>query len=376
MSAVQAGGAKGSGQKPGGTAGGRPAPGAKPAPGTKSSSPKPSTATRGANGAGKTPGRRPGPATKPGSGGAGRPGAAPRGGGKASASRTSGYRPGVKAPQRFSPSTIAFVAIAVVVVIVVAFVVVKVTGSNKPSAGKGGTPPAPIGPAPASLVSQVTSVPVSVASAVGLPTSVVNPPTVKTGQPKLVISGKPGAVFVGGEFCPLCAAERWAIIMAFGKFGTFTNLKETTSSPWDSYPSTPTFSFYGSTYTSPYITLNAVEYDGNDVDGLDTHTQLVPLTKQEAGLWQKYDQSSGFPFLDIGNKALVTSPSYDPTVLSGLDQADVASRLRNPKDPITTAIVGTANYLTAGICATTGQQPASVCSAAIVVKAEKTMGLT
>jgi hypothetical protein len=253
---------------------------------------------------------------------------------------------------------------------------VKVTGSNKPSAGKGGTQPAPIEPAPAPLVAQVTSVPVSVASAVGLPTSVVNPPTVKAGQSKLTISGKPGAVFIGGEFCPLCAAERWPIIIAFSRFGTFTGLKETTSSPWDSYPSTPTFSFYGATYPSPYISLNAVEYESNDVDGLDTHTQLEPLTKQEAALWQKYDQSAGFPFLDIGNKAIVTSPSYDPTVLSGLDQADVASRLRNPKDPITTAVMGTANYLTAGICATTGQMPASVCSASIVVKAEKTMGLT
>jgi hypothetical protein len=231
-------------------------------------------------------------------------------------------------------------------------------------------------PAQASVVKAVTSVPASVADAVGLPpTTTVVPPTVKSGQPPLTINGKPGAIFIGGEFCPFCAAERWAIIMAFSKFGTFSNLKETTSSPWDTDPSTPTFSFYGSSYTSPYITLDAVEHASNDHDGVGTSTELVPLTKQEANLWQTYDQSSGFPFLDIGNKALVTSPSYVPTVLAGLDQSDVASKLTNPKDPVTISIVGTANYLTASICAVTGQKPASVCSASIVGKAAKAMGL-
>jgi hypothetical protein len=268
--------------------------------------------------------------------------------------------------------------VAIVVVIVVAFVVIKVTGSNPPGSntGKGGATMPIDTPAPASLVAKVTGVSNSVATSVGLPsTSMVVPPTVKTGQTPLTISGKPGAVFIGGEFCPFCAAERWAIIMAFGKFGTFTNLQETTSSPWDTDPSTPTFSFYGASYSSPYITLDTSEHASNDHTAVGTSTELQPLTKLEASLWQKYDNSSGFPFLDIGNKALVTSPSYVPTVLSGLDQADVASKLTNPKDPVTQSIVGTATYLTASICATTGQKPASVCSVPIVAKAATAMGL-
>jgi hypothetical protein len=225
-------------------------------------------------------------------------------------------------------------------------------------------------------VAKVTGVSDAVATKVGLPsTSTVVPPTVKTGQPLLTIAGKPAAVFIGGEFCPFCAAERWAIIMAFSKFGTFTNLQETTSSPWDTDPSTPTFSFYGSSYSSPYITFEGVEHASNDHGAVGTSTELQPLTKQEAALWQTYDNSSGFPFLDIGNKALVTSPSYVPTVLSGLDQEDVASKLTNPNDPVTQDIVGTSNYLTAAICATTGQKPASVCSVPIVARAAAAMGL-
>jgi hypothetical protein len=351
MSAVQAGGGKGSGQKPGTTVGGR------PAPGTKTSS--------GARGATKpAPGRRPGPATKTASGGRGGAGS----GGKGS-KQPGGYKPGAKPPQRFNPSTLAFVVVAVVVVIIVAFVVIKVTGGSKTPSTNSLTAPKDK-PAAAAVVKAVTSVPDSVADAVGLPaTSTVAVPTVKTGQPPLTIDGKPGAVFIGGEFCPLCAAERWAMVMAFSRFGTFTNLQETTSSPWDSDPATATFSFYGASYSSPYLTFATSEHESNDSTGLGSRTTLQPLTSLESNLWAKYDNPEGFPFLDIGNKYFVLNPSYDPAVLSGLDQVDIASKLKNAKDPVTEAIVGTANYITAGICGITGQKPASVCQMGAVTKA-------
>jgi Domain of unknown function (DUF929) len=352
MSAVQAGGGKSSGQKPGGAAGGRPAPGSKP---KTSSGPK------------AAPGR-PAPATKAGSGG--RSG----GGGGKGPKQPGGYKPGAKPPQRFTPSTMAFAVVAIVVVIVVVFVVVKVTGKSTPKATNGLQAPVAVA-ASASLVDQVTSVPTTVADAVGVPSSsTVAVPTVKKGQPALTINGKPGAVFIGGEFCPYCAAERWAMVMAFSKFGTFSNLKETTSSPWDTDPSTATFSFYGASYSSPYVTFDTSEHESNDTSGIGTRTTLQPLTPLESRLWAKYDNPEGFPFLDIGNKYFVLAPSYDPAVLSGLDQEDIASKLKNPSDPVTQAIVGTSNYLTAAICAVTGQKPATVCSATAVTKAAKALG--
>ena len=202
-----------------------------------------------------------------------------------------------------------------------------------------------------------------VADQVGVPSqSIVTPPTIQRGQPKLVVDGRPGAVFVGGVFCPYCAVERWAIIMAFNRFGTFSGLHETTSSPWDVYPSTATFSFHRATYSSRYIALAMAEHAGNDVDGSGTEPVLDPLTAQEATLWQRYDDSDGYPFLDIGNEAFVLSPSFSPSLLSGMDQTEIASRLTDPGEPSTQAIVGTANYLTAAICATTGQTPLSVCA--------------
>ena len=53
----------------------------------------------------------------------------------------------------------------------------------------------------------------------------------------------------------------------------------------------------------------------------------------------------------------VTGPSYVPGVLAGLNQQEIAAKLSNPTDPVTQRIVGTANYLTASICAVTGNQP-------------------
>jgi hypothetical protein len=283
---------------------------------------------------------------------------------------------GLGTPRRFTPSTMAFGTVGVVVAIVIALVAVSLT-SGSPGAGQrpGDTPPSNT-PPPAALLAEVTGVTPAVANAVGLPpTSTVAPPTVKTGQPPLTIGGQPGAVFIGGEFCPYCAAERWAIIMAFSRFGTFSGLSEITSSPWDVDPSTATFSFYGASYASSVVTLDTVENESNDTDGLGTHTTLQPLTDLESSLWQKYDNPEGFPFLDIGNTVFALGPSYDPAVLAGLDQEDIAAKLTNPNDPVTEAIVGATNYLTAAICAVVGPSASSMwCSQPAITRAIHVLG--
>jgi hypothetical protein len=284
-------------------------------------------------------------------------------------------------PRRLSPTTMAIGAVAVVVVVVVALVVAKVASS-----GGNNNQPAPINtPASPSVVAKVTGVTPSVAQAVGLPTGTgsdgfVAVPGVDKNQPPLTFDGKPGALFIGGEFCPYCAAERWAIVMAFSRFGTFSNLKETTSTPWDVDPATYTFSFYGSSYSSPYLVFRGLENESNDTGsgGAGRHI-LVPLTSQESNLWGKYDAhfgvNEGFPFLDLNNTVFVTGPSYNPQVLQGLDWGGIARKLSNPKDPVTIDIVGTANYLTAGICAMTKNQPSSWCSLPVITSAAHALNL-
>jgi hypothetical protein len=283
-------------------------------------------------------------------------------------------------------------SVGVVVVIVIALVAVGVTTRGgglalrpAPAHGSGtgshldtqGALPPTDTLAPASVVNAVTGVTPQVADAVGLPpTSTVVPPTVKKGQPALTIDGFPGAIFIGGEFCPYCAAERWAIVMAFSRFGTFSNLAETASSPWDTFPSTPTFSFYGSTYSSRFLTLDTDEDESNDTSAAGNRSVLQPPTPLESALWKQYDNPEGFPFLDIGNSVFVVSPSFYPSVLSGLDQADVAAKLTDPNAPSTQSIVATATYLTAAICSMLAGDSSSWCSDAAVTHAATAMGIS
>jgi len=273
-------------------------------------------------------------------------------------------------PRRFSPSTLAFVSIAVVVVIVLVFVVVKVTGSSTPKGGPSVIPP-PVTASP-TVVAQTTGVSDSVLSTVGLGQGVSAPQVLK-GQPPLTSNGKPEMLYIGAEFCPFCAAERWSIVVALSRFGTWSGLKETTSSPWDSDPQTATFSFRDAAVASQYVSFATVEHETNDVNGANTRALFQPLTTAQSRLWTKYStqfgQTTGYPFVDIGNKTFIIGPSYDPAVIAGLNQQEIAAKLSKPSDPVTQAIVGTANYLTAGICAETGGKPASVCTSSGVHKA-------
>ena len=75
------------------------------------------------------------------------------------------------------------------------------------------------------------------------PGTVLTPPTVLSGQPPLTVGGKPEVLFVGAEYCPFCAAERWPLIVALARFGRFTALHDAVSSAQAVFPSTATFSF-------------------------------------------------------------------------------------------------------------------------------------
>ena len=140
-------------------------------------------------------------------------------------------------------------AFAVVGVVVLAFGVlvglkVAGVGDKGPS-----TPTASLDPA---VLHHVSSVPTSTYTAVGLGTSKDTLVPLKD-QPALTSDGKPKVVYVGAEYCPYCAAQRWAVVTALSRFGTFTGLSESHSATDDVYPDTATFSFHGSRYTSDQI---------------------------------------------------------------------------------------------------------------------------
>jgi hypothetical protein len=79
----------------------------------------------------------------------------------------------------------------------------------------------------------------------------------------------------GANYRPFCAAQRWAMIIALSRFGTFSGLTASHSSTSDVYPDTATFTFYGSSYASKYISFEAVEETENFRQG-NSSSQSVP----------------------------------------------------------------------------------------------------
>jgi len=254
-------------------------------------------------------------------------------------------------------------SVIVVIAIVVAFVVIKLS-SNTPSSkgsGSGGVTGTAL---PASVIKNITTVPASTLNAVGTGSVLsYNPaPISPISNTPLKSGGKPEMLYIGAEFCPYCAAERWGMAIALSRFGTFSPLHGIHSSSTDTDPNTPTLTFYKSTYTSKYLVFTPVE---NETVG---HALLQTPTSAQQALWNKYNPNS-YPFVDIGNKYVIKAPSYDPQALAGLTWAQVAADLHNPSSAPAQGADGTANLITAAICKVTGGKPGSVCTSAGVVKA-------
>lgn len=252
--------------------------------------------------------------------------------------------------------------VLVVVLIVVGFVVVR--ANQAPSTATG----APATPAGAVLEQSLSTIPAATFDAVGTGTG-VTAPTPVTG-PALTADGKPRVLYVGAEFCPYCAAQRWAVVTAMSRFGTFTNLGVTTSSALDIYPSTATLSFHGSTYTSSLLSFTGVEQTTNipkvPGDASSGYTALDTLSAADQALVTARDTQGSIPFVDFGSKYVTIGASYQPDVLKGLTQAQIAADLHDPNSAVARQVLGAANMMTAVMCKMTNNQPAAVCTSTAV----------
>ena len=111
--------------------------------------------------------------------------------------------------------------------------------------------------APASIVKKLTTISATTFSTVASGSNSTLPS--KISAPALIKNQKPLILYAGAEYCPFCAAERWPLIIALSRFGSFSHLLLSHSSMTDVYANTQTFSFHTSTYSSPYITFEGVE---------------------------------------------------------------------------------------------------------------------
>jgi len=252
---------------------------------------------------------------------------------------------------------------SVVLVVIISFFVIKAVNSPSNSSSSTGS-----SPAPAELVTKVTTVPSSVFITVAAGANEALPKPISN-APALTANGKPSIYYVGAEYCPYCATERWPMVVALSRFGTFSNLGVTHSSSTDVYPNTQTFSFHDSSYTSNYINFIPVEIKSNVPDGSDYAT-LDSLTSDESALLNTYDaapyvaasSAGGIPFIDFGGKFLINGSTYDPSLLQGKSADDIASALTDPSNSITQGLIGAANTVTATICSLTNDTPSNVCS--------------
>ena len=258
--------------------------------------------------------------------------------------------------------TIVGASAAVLAVVAVIVVIAAVGGGgSKDTAGAGRTPGA-------AALAAVTAVPAATLEQVGPGTTTTMPQPVN--EPALTRDGKPLVFYVGAEYCPYCAAQRWPFVQAMSRFGTWSNLDLTHSAAADVFPNTPTFTFHGATYTSDWLSFTGKELYTSEVRG-DGYAPLDKLTAEEERLFTSHTQA--FPFIDLGGKFLINGATYKPEVLKGLTALGIAEAMSDPSHPAAKGVDGSANVITAALCQLTGNQPANVCTAPPVAAITRTL---
>jgi len=209
------------------------------------------------------------------------------------------------------------------------------------------------------VATQLTSVPASIFDAVG--TGSATGLKAISGEPELIKDGKPEVLYMGGEYCPFCAAERWALAAALSRFGTLTGLNFIHSAPDDG--NVPTLTFAKAEYTSKYLAFTPVEWFGEAADPSTPfgHVYLQQPTSQQTALFNRY-AGGAIPFVDIGNRYVVPQAQYQYTDLQGLTWQQIATAMHDPSSQVAKDIDGAANVLTAALCTLTHGQPGNVCT--------------
>lgn len=244
-----------------------------------------------------------------------------------------------------------YIGILAVIVIVALVLAYEGTGGGVPGSGLVAFDNQSV---PQSIISQL-HVSGSVSSNVGIGLASASP--AKIVGPELTLNGKPVIIYIGAEFCPYCAMERWGLVIALLRFGNFSGLEYMTSSATDIGPNTPTFTFVNSTYNSPYLVFQPYEL----ADKLGNPLQTAP--KEYMAIFLK--AGGGYPFTDYANESEQIGTNLanpgDLNIVSNMNWSTIANKLQNSSSLQSMALVGSANLITAQICKITNDTPQSVC---------------
>ncbi len=158
-------------------------------------------------------------------------------------------------------------------------------------------------------------------------------------------NGKLYLFFMGAEYCPYCAAERWAIVRALQKFGQWDGLKQTISAARDEpFLNLPTYDFTKVTYSSPHIEFTPRETKDREFK------PLQKLLKTEEKLVRKFNPKKEIPFLIIGGRFMQIGSGYTPKILIGHTFRQTETELKKFESEIRKTIDNEANIIAALLC--------------------------
>ena len=157
--------------------------------------------------------------------------------------------------------------------------------------------------------------------------------------------GKIFVFFMGAEYCPYCAAERWAIVRSLQKFGQWEGLKQTISAARDEpFLNLPTYDFTKATYNSPHIEFVAREIKDREFK------PLQKLLKTEEKLVRKFNPKKEIPFLLIGGKFMQIGSGFPPKIFIGHTFRQTETELKKFESDIRKTIDEEANVISALLC--------------------------
>ncbi|MHB1543466.1 MAG: DUF929 family protein [Gammaproteobacteria bacterium] len=177
----------------------------------------------------------------------------------------------------------------------------------------------------------------------------------------LVHSHRPHILYVGADYCPYCAALRWPLVLTLLRFGSLQGLKFMRSSATDVFADTATFSFFGSTYKSPWIGF----------EGFETSTRtgrpLMSPPRPVRSLFNAYDappftmDAGAIPFLYINGLYVISGSPIPPAIFKGDDWSAIIAGLGQPTSAIFEKVIPETNLLTAAFCEGMVKPPRRVC---------------
>ena len=158
-------------------------------------------------------------------------------------------------------------------------------------------------------------------------------------------NGKLFVFFMGAEYCPFSAAERWSIVRGLQKFGQWNGLKQTMSAARDEpFLNLPTYDFTEATYTSSQIEFVARELKDREFK------PLQKLLRAEEKFVRKFNPEKEIPFLLVGGRFMQIGAGFTPKIFIGHTFRQTETELKKAESEIRKTIDAEGNIIAALLC--------------------------